>query len=209
MTRLRARSPEEREERRELILDAAEELITDQGFETVSMNSVAARSGLAKGTLYLYFQTREEVFLALHARHRELWMADMLAGLAEGQKLVPLVAGLAREHPVFLMLNARLGPVIEQNLPREALIAEKRASSADLAALITALGVRYDIDEEAARRLVLAIMTAVVGASSVSSWRPPEGEVPADVGQLYEMSRFEVLFAATAEFILAGAGISE
>lgn len=44
------------------ILEAALELFTDQGFAATRLDDVAARAGVAKGTLYLYFDSKEDLF---------------------------------------------------------------------------------------------------------------------------------------------------
>lgn len=66
----RAISAEAKFERRKQILLAAEELVKRQGHSAISVAEVANRAGIAKGTVYLYFKTKEEIYLGLH----ELWM---------------------------------------------------------------------------------------------------------------------------------------
>lgn len=70
---IRARSVEEKQVRRADILRAAEELWTRTPYADLSMNQVAREVQLAKGTLYLYFETREELFLALLESHYQRW----------------------------------------------------------------------------------------------------------------------------------------
>jgi TetR/AcrR family transcriptional regulator len=64
----RAISAEAKLERRGQILDAAEELVKRHGHSAISVAEVAKRAGVAKGTVYLYFETKEEVYLGLHQR---------------------------------------------------------------------------------------------------------------------------------------------
>jgi len=59
------RRERERELRRSQILDAAREILFAEGMSAVSMNKIAARAELSVGTLYLYFQNKEELFAAL------------------------------------------------------------------------------------------------------------------------------------------------
>src|SRR5262245_37923422 len=47
------------------ILDAALDLFAERGFAATRMDDVAARAGVTKGTVYLYFKTKEELFKAL------------------------------------------------------------------------------------------------------------------------------------------------
>jgi AcrR family transcriptional regulator len=59
----RSRAPKvEPEARRQAILDAALFTFAEHGFEAARLDDVAARVGVAKGTLYLYFQSKEALF---------------------------------------------------------------------------------------------------------------------------------------------------
>src|ERR1700738_5241164 len=57
-----------RQERAQLILDITEEMLIEKGYHDTSMNEVATRVGIAKGTLYQHFSAKEKLFLALIAR---------------------------------------------------------------------------------------------------------------------------------------------
>lgn len=53
-----ARHDDQKSRRRAAILDAADRLLREEGFDTFAMAPLARRAGIAKGTLYLYFETR-------------------------------------------------------------------------------------------------------------------------------------------------------
>ena len=53
------------EQRRAEILDAALQLFSSKGFHDTTMEEVANSAGVAKGTIYLYFQSKEHLLLAL------------------------------------------------------------------------------------------------------------------------------------------------
>lgn len=53
------------EERRQLILDVAAELFMQTGFEKASMAEISSRVGGSKATLYNYFPSKDELFLAV------------------------------------------------------------------------------------------------------------------------------------------------
>ena len=71
--------------RAELILDAAAELLLRVGYRRVTVDDVAERAGIGKGTVYLHWATREELFMAVF--HRELAAAS--DELAEGIRADP------------------------------------------------------------------------------------------------------------------------
>jgi AcrR family transcriptional regulator len=53
------------DERRHQILDAAEQIFSDKGFDQARMDDIADRTGLSKGTLYLYFTSKEALITAI------------------------------------------------------------------------------------------------------------------------------------------------
>ncbi|WP_084398652.1 TetR/AcrR family transcriptional regulator [Henriciella aquimarina] len=62
---LRARTDEAKDERRHALLGAALDEFFEKGFAAARMVDVARRAGLSKGTLYLYFDSKEAMFRAL------------------------------------------------------------------------------------------------------------------------------------------------
>lgn len=56
------------EQRRDDLLNAAQRLFLDQGFAATSVDKITAAAGVAKGTFYLYFTTKEDVRAALAER---------------------------------------------------------------------------------------------------------------------------------------------
>jgi AcrR family transcriptional regulator len=61
----RARSEEQRQARLQAILDAALDVFAEKGFAEARLDDVAARAGVAKGTIYLYVASKEALFEAL------------------------------------------------------------------------------------------------------------------------------------------------
>ncbi len=62
------RRERERQERRSSILDAAEEVFRDKGFDHATMGDIARAAELSKGTLYLYFKSKDDLYIALSSR---------------------------------------------------------------------------------------------------------------------------------------------
>jgi AcrR family transcriptional regulator len=57
--------PNVSDERRSQILDAAEGVFTRKGFDEARMDDIAGKTGLSKGTLYLYFKSKDDLILAI------------------------------------------------------------------------------------------------------------------------------------------------
>jgi TetR/AcrR family fatty acid metabolism transcriptional regulator len=60
--------------RSDSILETAADLFGESGYNAVRMEDIATRAGVAKGTLYLYFKNKDDLFLALILRR----MTDLL-----------------------------------------------------------------------------------------------------------------------------------
>ena len=66
---LRARHRDEKRLRRVALLNAAARLFSERDLDALTMADVARATGLAKGTVYLYFPSKEELLLAVHERN--------------------------------------------------------------------------------------------------------------------------------------------
>ncbi|PJJ53171.1 TetR/AcrR family transcriptional regulator [Hymenobacter chitinivorans] len=75
----------------EAIRQAALAMIVEEGFHGLSMPRLAARAGIAPGTIYLYFQNRQDLLDTLYLEVRQQGDAAMLAGF---DATMPLATGL-------------------------------------------------------------------------------------------------------------------
>ncbi|NRQ32854.1 TetR/AcrR family transcriptional regulator [Nonomuraea sp. NN258] len=71
-----ALDPERQLARAHTILDAAAELILRWGYDKTTIDDVARRAEVAKGTIYLHWKTRDALFAALLRRERVLMLAE-------------------------------------------------------------------------------------------------------------------------------------
>ncbi len=79
--RTRATNADDKAERRDAILDAAERLMRTAPERVGMVRELAAEADVAKGTVYLYFDSKEAIFLALHERHVEVFFTALIARL--------------------------------------------------------------------------------------------------------------------------------
>ena len=66
------RREREKEQRKNDIIDAAERVFFEKGHEIATMDDVAIEAELSKGTLYLYFKNKEDLYLAIHLRGNKI-----------------------------------------------------------------------------------------------------------------------------------------
>ena len=57
--------PDVREERKDQIMNAAEEVFSQKGFSDARMDDIAEETGLSKGTLYLYYKSKDDLIIAI------------------------------------------------------------------------------------------------------------------------------------------------
>ncbi len=70
-------SPELTEARREEIINACEKLYRTMSFKEITMGEVGKATSFTRTSIYNYFRTKEEIFLALLKREYELWTASL------------------------------------------------------------------------------------------------------------------------------------
>jgi TetR/AcrR family transcriptional regulator len=66
------RKEREKEHRKEEILDAAQKVFFEKGLATATMDEIAEAAELSKGTLYLYYKSKEDMYLAVMMRGMEV-----------------------------------------------------------------------------------------------------------------------------------------
>ena len=76
-------TPELIEKRREEIINACEQLYQTMSFKEITLKEIGSVTSFSRPTIYNYFQTKEEIFLALFAREYDRWNED-LTGMLEG-----------------------------------------------------------------------------------------------------------------------------
>jgi AcrR family transcriptional regulator len=70
-------------ERKEQILEAAKETFTNRGFHNTRMSDIAEESGLSKGALYWYFESKDAIILSLLEKVFEPELQDLKALLED------------------------------------------------------------------------------------------------------------------------------
>lgn len=129
----RARSDEEKQERRAAILSRAWRMYTrEPSFAGFTMAALAEQAGLAKGTLYLYFRTKEELFLALLESGFEAWFDVIDARLDEGdhpwtaEDAAEVVVRSLRGRETLARLLSIQPAIVEHNVDYDAALRFKR-----------------------------------------------------------------------------------
>ena len=135
--RTRAVAAEDKELRRRAIVAAAHALVHRDPSASFLVDELARRAGLAKGTLYLYFGSREEVLLTLHVQqsHEIFDVIERALAQPNADARKVLAAGMAylRTHPEFYPLASNCRSMLDTNISETAALAFKIAIANRLA----------------------------------------------------------------------------
>ena len=137
-------SEEALQARRESIIDACAKLYETMSFKDITLKEVGKVTTFNRTAIYNYFNTKEEIFLALLQREYELWVADLEGLLAEHASMSrrELAAALSQsleKRQRLLKLLSMNHFDMEENSRQENLVEFKRAYGASIKAVYRCL----------------------------------------------------------------------
>lgn len=104
-------TPELIEKRREEIINACEQLYQTMSFREITLKEIGNATSFSRPTIYNYFQTKEEIFLALFAREYDRWNEDLteiLEGnetLTASQLAAKIASSLTKREQLLKLLS--------------------------------------------------------------------------------------------------------
>jgi AcrR family transcriptional regulator len=101
MTYITERRQEEKDRRRAEIVDAAEALYAETGWDAVTMDQVARRARLSRALLYVYFKDRNDLHMALVERSLDALRERFVAAQAGHAKGIAQVEAIGRAYVEF------------------------------------------------------------------------------------------------------------
>ena len=125
-------TPELVAQRREEIINACEQLYRTMSFREITLKEIGKITSFSRPTIYNYFETKEEIFLALFQREYDLWNEDLTAILDGNEKLTKtelsekIAATLAGREQLLKLLSMNTYDM-EANSRQEMLTAFKQS----------------------------------------------------------------------------------
>jgi AcrR family transcriptional regulator len=212
ISRQRARSAEDKDLRRAHLIEAATQLFADADFDAVTIARVAEVAGVAKGTAYIYFATKEALFLELVRAELTLWLDDLVLKLRRLRARDPVdavPAAMARSlvaRPALCRLLILLHTVIEPKIDA--------ASALDFKLFLRDLLTRASAEivnklpgmrTEQAQTLVLQLHALVISIAQLSNPPPVIAQVMTDnPGLQFMRIDFESFLRATLTTLVRG-----
>ncbi len=121
----RARRPEEKEQRREIILSAAAKLLDQEGLDGTGLNAIARQAGLSKPNIYRYFESREAILIQLLLDDMDSWISSLnrklqrLEGTDDVDSVAKTFAATISKKPRLCILIGALASVLEHNVSED------------------------------------------------------------------------------------------
>jgi AcrR family transcriptional regulator len=166
----RARRPEQKQQRRAAILEAAATLLDREGLDGTGLNAIARAAGLSKANIYRYFESREAVLLDLLLAESERWTKAFerrlkrLAATNDIEQVARAFAATISRQPRYCVLITVLANVLEQNVSEKLVVEFKRRINELMEPLLDALTSAVPgLSPENARRFLLMQMLATSG----------------------------------------------
>lgn len=173
-----ARRAKEREERRLDILASAREVFFAKGFKSATVGDIASSASLAKGTLYLYFSSKEEMYCALMDEGMALLQKDLMKALSRPMRpdrvlseLIKAYHGFYEKHPeYFRIMFLSSQPDVRSKVPQETLEASVGKARECLGAVAEIIqkgvetGLFKKIDTWSAANTIWAMINGVIMA---------------------------------------------
>ena len=125
-------TPEIVAQRREEIVGACEQLYQTMSFRDITLKEIGNVTSFSRTTIYNYFHTKEEIFLALYEREYDRWNADLEEIRSSEQnysvqQLADLIAKSLERRAQLLKLLSMNNYDMESNSREELLVSFKRA----------------------------------------------------------------------------------
>jgi len=155
--------------RREEIISACEKLYQTMSFKEITLKDIAGATSFTRTSIYNYFQTKEEIFLALMQKEYERWVAELDA-LSESYTAMSVEAfsgamarTLERRGMLLKLLSMNLFDMEENSRP-ECLRDFKRAYGASIEAVRRCL-VKFfpEMDAKAQQDFLYAFLPFLYG----------------------------------------------
>jgi TetR/AcrR family transcriptional regulator len=171
----RAITEEERAARRRQILNATATLLERWSLDDVNVDRIAELAGVAKGTVYLYFRTREELVLEVFDRYHGLWLDALetqlrgTMGPLDPNRVGSLTVSTLLDTPLLPRLYGRINLLFCGSVSAEAAHRFRLRQAQRTAAVAAALDGRLpDLTTARAERWLFRFEAFVAGIAPLS-----------------------------------------
>ena len=181
-------SPELTEARRNEIMEACRELYRTMNFKDITLKEIGAVTSFTRTSIYNYFQSKEEIFLALFEKEYIDWTADLTEILESSDRMdmdelsKKIAQTLIKRELMLRLLSANLYD-LEENSRMERLVDFKRAYKSSVEVMGKILE-KYcpGLDESERRLTLVTALEFLHGAYPYAHATEKQAEAMAEAG---------------------------
>ena len=194
--------------RREEIINACEELYKKENFKDITLKQIGEKTTFSRTSIYNYFKTKEEIFLALFQREYEKWIEDLNKIYEKNERLMieelaNKLAHTIEKRPTLLKLLAMNLYDMEDNSKMEALVEFKQAYGNSIKAVKRCLDKFVtNMNEEEKTNFILSFFPFMYGIYpyAVVTAKQKEAMEKADV-PFKKLTIYEIAYMGTLKLL--------
>lgn len=155
--------------RKEEIINACEKLYQTMSFKDITLKEIGKETSFSRTSIYNYFQTKEEIFLALLKREYDLWIGQMHEATKEKEtmtddEIADVLARTLDNHQQLLKIMSMNHYDLEENSRMELLVDFKVSYGNAMKAVMSILEkFRKDMDAEKRQEFVYSFFPFMFG----------------------------------------------
>ncbi|MDO5155055.1 MAG: TetR family transcriptional regulator [Eubacteriales bacterium] len=158
----RAKSKENKTIRYQQIMDVADHLFHHSTYHDITLSVISKELNLARGGLYKYVSSKEEIFLSLYLQKEEAFVKDVCNTLSSNTQTIDSIAETFSQafykHIDLLKYHQILNSIIETNVSVEKLADFKVKNNIYVADLYSVINKTLDINEKEWFNIYLTIL---------------------------------------------------
>jgi AcrR family transcriptional regulator len=209
-------TPEIVAQRREEIVNACEQLYQTMSFKDITLKEISSVTSFSRPTIYNYFHTKEEIFLALFEREYDRWNADLEKILNSekgyvGKELAEQIAKSLERRSQLLKLLSMNNFDMEENSREELLASFKRAYGQSLKLFREILGKHCSgMSEAEAEQVMYIFFPFMFGIYPYAEVTDKQKDAMAEAGVDYKyQSIYEITYDCLVKLLSSGGWAGE
>lgn len=117
--RIRGKAMGEKQNKRELILAAAQDVFFEKGYHSATSEEIAKRAGVGKGTLYQYFDSKLDIFIEMHQLYIRQYTASMSELIDDQASFQENLRRMVKFHIAHMQELNRFAVRVTADMPTE------------------------------------------------------------------------------------------
>lgn len=195
--------------RREEIIDACEKLYKEVGFKNVNIKLIGENISFSRTSIYNYFETKEEIFLALVEREYLNWNKDLMKICDNNKKLLmdefieKIVKSLAKRKILLKLISMNMYEM-EENSSYESVKNYKMAYTESINLFKKCLIILLNYNEEEAATKAFTFFPFMIGIYPYSAVTEKQKKALIELKFKYDYYNVETLIEMGLKNILGG-----